>query len=213
MKISDIKTVSFENSNLNNIEKKESKEWFGSGPKHWEIQTINDCFVERKTKVSDKDFSPLSVTKNGIVPQLGHVSKSSDNDNRKLVKTNDFVINSRSDRRGSSGLSVYDGSVSLINIVITPNKKLLPEYVHFLFRSKDFQEEFYRNGRGIVDDLWTTDYNEMRKIKIPVPPIEEQEVIIQKLKNVEKFINLKGKLQDLYKEYESSLSSELIKGL
>lgn len=37
-------------------------------------------------KVSDFDFSPLSVTKHGIVPQLESAAKSDDHSNRKLVK-------------------------------------------------------------------------------------------------------------------------------
>lgn len=91
--------------------------WLGDIPSHWGINRIANYFTERKTKVSDKDYAPLSVTKMGILPQLDNVAKTNDEDNRKMVKVNDFVINSRSDRRGSSGVSLMDGSVSLINIV------------------------------------------------------------------------------------------------
>ena len=98
--------------------------WIPQIPAHWKLQKINALFTERKKKVSDKDYKPLSVTKKGILPQLAHAAKSNDSDNRKLVKAGDFIINSRSDRKGSCGVSKLDGSVSLINIVLTPRNEL-----------------------------------------------------------------------------------------
>ncbi len=151
-------------------------EWLGEIPAHWELKRLGSWFKERRTKVSDKDFEPLSVTKNGILPQLESAAKSNDGDNRKLVLRGDYVINSRSDRKGSSGLSNLDGSVSLINIVITP-LYINPEFCQFLFKSDAFVEEFYRNGHGIVADLWTTRFDEMKNIYIVFPPIQEQEAI------------------------------------
>ena len=156
-------------------------QWIPSIPTHWEMKKINDLFVERSEKCSDKEFMPLSVTKFGIVPQLGNAAKSKDSENRKKVLAGDFVINSRSDRRGSSGFSKYDGSVSLINIVLKPRKDT-SLYFHYLLRSHTFIEEFYRNGRGIVADLWTTRYSEMRNIYVPVPTIEEQNQILEFLR-------------------------------
>ena len=150
-------------------------QWLGEIPSHWEVLRLGSYFSERKEKVSDKDYEPLSVTKNGIFPQLDNVAKTKDGDNRKLVRKNDFVINSRSDRKGSSGVSKYDGSVSLINIVLEPRKALEPSFCNYLLKSTEFIEEFYRNGLGIVADLWTTRYDEMKQIKVAFPPIEEQQ--------------------------------------
>ena len=94
--------------------------WLPKIPQHWETAKIRELFVERIQKVSDKEYVPLSVSKGGIVPQIATVAKTDNGDNRKQVKIGDFVINSRSDRKGSSGISSYDGSVSLINIVLKP---------------------------------------------------------------------------------------------
>ena len=72
--------------------------WLGEIPSHWEVKRLASYFTERRVKVSDKDYEPLSVTKLGIFPQWENVAKTKDGDNRKLVKKGDFVINSRSDR-------------------------------------------------------------------------------------------------------------------
>ena len=66
--------------------------WLGEIPSDWKLQRLATVFEERKEKVSDKDFPPLSVTKNGILPQLDSAAKSDDGDNRKGVRQGDFVI-------------------------------------------------------------------------------------------------------------------------
>lgn len=152
-------------------------EWIGEIPVGWTLSRIGSCFAERRQKVSDADYPPLSVTKNGIVPQLETAAKTDDNDNRKCVITGDFVINSRSDRRGSSGISPQDGSVSLINTVICPSERIYGRFSHYLLRSVDFQEEYYKYGKGIVADLWSTNYNEMKLIYLALPPLPEQQAI------------------------------------
>jgi type I restriction enzyme S subunit len=145
-------------------------------PEDWRIERLGQLFSERKEKVSDEEFAPLSVTRNGIVPQIDHVAKSDDSGNRKKVCVGDFVINSRSDRRGSSGLSEYDGSVSLISIVLEPRHGH-PRFLHHLLKSYAFQEEFYRFGHGIVADLWTTRFSEMKGIQVGLPDIATQKTI------------------------------------
>ena len=151
--------------------------WLGEIPKHWEVKRLASYFTERRVKVSDKEYEPLSVTKLGVFPQWENVAKTNDGDNRKLVKKGDFVINSRSDRKGSSGVSGRDGSVSLINIVLQPRTTIKAEFSNYLLKSYKFIEEYYRNGRGIVADLWTTRYDEMKMIKLAMPTLEEQTTI------------------------------------
>ena len=153
-------------------------EWLGEIPKHWEIGRLGHYFEERRERVSDTEFPPLSVTKNGVVPQLETAAKTDDNDNRKKVCCGDFVINSRSDRKGSAGLSDRAGSVSLINTVLRPRSGMSGHYAHYLLRSVPFQEEYYRYGKGIVADLWSTSYSEMRTILLAVPPLSDQIAIV-----------------------------------
>ena len=187
--------------------------WFTSVPEPWNILKINALFSQRKEKVSDKDFAPISVTKNGIMPQLETVAKTDDGDNRKKVCVGDFVINSRSDRKGSCGISSFDGSVSLINIVLQPRQELNGRYAHYLLRSQPFSEEFYRNGRGIVADLWTTRYSEMKNILLPVPPRDEQDQIVRYLdwqvSKINRLIAAKRKQIELMKDNLKSAVAKL----
>ena len=197
--------------------KESGVEWLGEVPEHWEVKRLGQYFIERREKVSDKDYAPLSVTKYGIVPQLDTAAKTDAGDNRKKVCVNDFVINSRSDRKGSSGLSQLEGSVSLIAIVLEP-RGIEPKFIHHLFRSYPFQEEFYRYGKGIVADLWSTNYSEMKNILIPIPTKNEQTTIANFLDRetakIDTLIGKQEQLIELLQEKRQALISHAVtKGL
>ena len=192
-------------------------EWIGRIPKNWNIKTIDKCFRERNERVSDYDWEPLSVTKQGIVKQLETAAKSDAHDARKKVCNGDFVINSRSDRKQSCGLSNYDGSVSLINIVLE-NKNLKNEYIKYLLKNYGFAEEFYRWGSGIVSDLWSTNFQKTKKISIPVPPDYEQIKISneldEKIIEIDKVIKKTVQTVEDYKLYKQSIITKIVtKGL
>ena len=159
-------------------------EWIGEIPEGWEVGQIGQLYSERRTKVSDKDYPPLSVTMKGILPQLSTAAKTDAHDDRKLVCKGDFAINSRSDRRGSCGISEQDGSISLINTVLQPRGEMNPGYYNWLFHTSMFADEFYKWGHGIVDDLWTTGWSDMKKIGVPVPSKCEQKQLAEHL-NIE----------------------------
>lgn len=192
--------------------------WLVEIPSHWEVKRLANFFSERREKVSDQDYAPLSVTKQGIFPQLDNVAKTNDGDNRKLVKKGDFVINSRSDRKGSSGVSELDGSVSLINLVLQPRKTLFGPFCNYLLKSHGFIEENYKNGRGIVADLWTTRYDEMKMIKVAMPSLEEQKAISFYLDSatseIDKSIAMQQKMIDLLNERKQIIIQNTVtKGL
>ena len=191
-------------------------EWIGNVPAEWTINKIDSVYSLRNEKVSDKDYMPLSVTMKGIVPQLESAAKTNDGDNRKLVRKGDFAINSRSDRRGSCGISELDGSVSLINLVLKPRGEMNNRYYNWLFHTEKFADEFYKWGHGIVDDLWTTRWIDMRKISVPMPPLSEQKEIADYLDNkcaqIEELISAKQSQIETLESYKKSLIYEYVTG-
>lgn len=190
--------------------KKVALPWLEEIPEHWELVKINILFEERREKVSDKDFEALSVTKMGVTKQLANVAKTIAGDNRKKVLKDDFVINSRSDRKGSSGVSNFDGSVSLINTVLKIRNGNV-RFIHYLMRSVPFQEEFYKHGKGIVADLWSTNFQSMKNILLPIPSLYEQAQIADyldwKISEIDRLIALeKEKIEKLNRLFEKIIS-------
>lgn len=193
-------------------------EWIGDIPENWSIGRIGQLYSERKEKVSDRDYPPLSVTMQGIVPQLSTAAKTDAHDDRKLVIKGDFAINSRSDRRGSCGISDRDGSVSLINTILAPHENMDSGYYNWLFHTSAFSDEFYKWGHGIVDDLWTTNWQDMKRIRIPVPPLDEQtsisEYLIDKCSSLNRSIrNTMVSIEEYKKLKQAAISQAVIRGI
>jgi type I restriction enzyme S subunit len=188
--------------------------WLGALPADWTVTPLGVHFAERKEQVSDAEFPPLSVTKGGVVPQLETAAKTDNNDSRKLIRRGDFVINARSDRKGSSGVSDLEGSTSVVYTVLEPRSTVDRRYVHHLLRSEAFQEEFYRWGNGIVADLWSTRYSSMRRIPFPVPPLAEQRAIAdfldQQTSRIDTLIGKQTQLIDTLRERRRVVSERLV---
>lgn len=188
--------------------------WVGEIPTNWTIGRIGGLYSLRNQKVSDKDYEPLSVTMKGVLPQLETAAKTNDGDNRKLVRKGDFAINSRSDRRGSCGIADRDGSVSLINTILKPRNQMNARYYNWLFHTPMFADEFYKWGHGIVDDLWSTNWEEMKKIQISVPSCVEQQRIAEFLdRECGKIDGLKADIQaqiDTLEQYKRSIITEAV---
>lgn len=189
-----------------------------SMPDDWTKARFGSLTAERNERVSDVDFPPLSVTMDGIVPQLEHVAQTQHNDNRKLVRAGDLVINSRSDRKGAAGLAPQDGSVSLISIVMRLRGAADGRFFHHLLRSRPFAEEFYRLGTGIHSDLWSTRYDALKRMEFGLPPIRTQHAIADFLdretEKIDTLIEKKERLLELLDEKRTALITQAVtKGL
>ena len=190
--------------------------WIGEVPEGWKLCRIASLYELRNTKCSNREFAPLSVTMKGVMPQLEQVAKTNNGDDRKLVCAGDFVINSRSDRRGACGISQLDGSVSLINIVMKPRGAMDAAYYSWVFKSNGFADEFYAWGHGIVDDLWTTRWSDMKNILVMVPPLPEQQAIADYLDcECGKIDELRAKIEAQIADlatYKKSVITEAVTG-
>lgn len=188
-------------------------EWLGDIPSSWKTTKIGLVYKQRNIKVSDLEYVPLSVTMKGVVPQLDSAAKSAVRDNRKLVRKGDFVINSRSDRRGSYGVSSFDGCCSLINTVLFAKNSDDGTYFNYVLSTKRFPDEFYRWGSGIVADLWSTRWEYMKRIILPDPPEDEKKRIVkyldEKCVQIDKAIKEQEDLIQYLENYKQSVISEV----
>lgn len=188
-------------------------DWIGQIPEDWKLNNVGSLFQNRVDKVSDFDFKPLSVTKNGIFPQLENVAKSNNHSDRKKVCAGDFVINSRSDRKMSSGISPLDGSVSLINTVLYGDE-IIPDFTKYLLKNYGFAEEFYRWGTGIVADLWSTNFERMKRITVPYPSREEQYKIAsfldEKVSQIDSILEDTKKSIEEFQSYKKAMITETV---
>jgi type I restriction enzyme S subunit len=189
--------------------------WLDEIPSEWGEDKIVSLFNFPNDKVSDKDFEPLSVTYDGVKKQVEDAAKTDNDSNRKLLKIGDIAFNGRSDRRGACGVSNYTGSISVVyHVLRKTSSNVHVRYYHHLFRNTLFSQEFYRWGRGIHDDIWTTRTIEMKRIQVPVPPLETQQRIAdfldEKTKIIDELVAKKEKLIELLKEKRTAVINRAI---
>ena len=87
-----------------------------------------------------------------------------------------------------------------------------------LMKNYGFAEEFYRWGHGIVADLWTTRWQEMKSIVLPLPNTQQQEEIVRfvqkKVCGIDNLIAHEQATIEELKAYKQSVITEAVtKGL
>ena|GEM_PF-4919493 len=160
-------------------------DWIGSVPEHWECHRIKNLFKLRKElnylPLEEVEiislYTDLGVLKNRDIEKTTG-NKAHNADGYKHVYKNDIVVNIILCWMGAIGMSNYDGVTSPAYDVYKPNENLVSSrYYHYLFRTPKFNDECYKRGRGIMLMRWRTYSDDFVDIRVPLPPLEEQEKI------------------------------------
>ena len=199
-------------------------EWIDEVPEEWECVKIGRFFTLRNEKntLSEDQVQLLSLyTGIGVFPQGEHYTASGNHaqtvEGYKIVKKNDIVVNIILAWMGAMGVSDYDGVTSPAYDVYIPNlEKVLPRFYHYVFRTAGMAGECYKYGRGIMMMRWRTYSNEFKQIKVPYPPIEEQQLIAdyldEKCSEIDAIIAKKNTLLEKLESYKKSVIYEYVTG-
>jgi type I restriction enzyme S subunit len=196
-------------------------EWLGEVPAHWQVLAIKRFFrMVADPAPENNDFELLSVyTEIGVRPrkeleQKGN--KASTTDGYWRVKKGDIVVNKLLAWMGAVGYSDYDGVTSPAYDILRPSRKLSPKFYHYIFRGKPAQQEFKRWSRGIMEMRLRLYFDELGRILMPFPPLEEQEKIVAFIEAMEtKFEALSQEASEqvrLLSERRSALISAAVTG-
>ncbi|MCM3567567.1 restriction endonuclease subunit S [Neobacillus mesonae] len=119
----------------------------------------------------------------------GHEIKSA---KRFIVKPNQFIISKIDARNGASGLipNELDGAVTTGDFLsFNFNEDLIiPEYLFWLSKTTWFIEQCVKASSGTTNRVRLNE-KKFLEIEIPLPNIEQQKVVIQKINNVVGLIN------------------------
>lgn len=207
-----------------NVKMKESHvEWIGKLPEHWNHLRLKFVLKGREERSETGSEELLSVTIDpGVLKRrdfLGnddeHISRAEDLSGYKIVKKNDLVNNIMKMGFSCLGVSPYDGIVSPAYSVFKIDKDLvLPSYLHFLLRTPTYIAEYRKRSKGIQVSRMRLYDDFFVDISIPVPPLEEQKMIVQEIstnRSIQR-ITFENKRLELFKEYRQSLISSVVTG-
>ena len=207
-----------------NVPMKDSgAEWIGEIPKTWGVFRNKLLFKLR----DERNTQPLSkVNLLSLYTDLGVVqhkdltkttgNKATNANGYKVVYPSDIVVNIILCWMGAIGVSAYSGVVSPAYDVYSAKRLINPKYYHYLFRTKQFGDECYLFGRGIMQMRWRVYSDQFLNIKVPCPDYSTQCLIVdyldQKTSEIDSLIEKKKQLVEKLQEYRRSLISECVTG-
>jgi type I restriction enzyme S subunit len=193
-------------------------------PSDWEYLPIRSIFTESDTRCGDNQYDLLSVTQDrGIIKQSDvDIKKDISNDDKskyKVLLKDSIAYNKMRMWQGAVGINeIDDGIVSPAYVVINPTKEMNTKFYYYLFKTPYMISQFGKYSYGLVDDMNSLRYDDFQKIYIPIPPLEEQNKIVdfidKKAVQIEKFIKDKTRFIELLKEQKEAVNNEAVtKGL
>ena len=152
---------------------------FEGRPNAWREFELGDVFIERSQPGEDYDRL-LSITMGGGVIDREDVGRkdtsTADKSKYKLILPGDIGYNTMRMWQGVAGLSELRGIISPAYTVVTPvADHILDRYAAHLFKSRRMVFDFERYSQGLTSDTWQLKFAAFSKIKVFLPPVEDQE--------------------------------------
>lgn len=182
----------------------------------WSFPKAKELFQSVSDKDHNGDLAVLSSTQDrGIVPR-NEVDIDIKYDacslvNYKKVSKGNFVISLRS-FQGGIEYSTYTGLVSPAYTVLSSRKEISDGYYKQFFKSTDYINRLNVAVYGIRDGKQIS-YEDFGSLRIPYPPIKEQDAIAEVLSTADHEINLLQQDIEQEKQKKKALMQLLLTGI
>ena len=193
----------------------------------WEIKTIGEiCQINPKNEINDElevSFIPMNLILDKFQNKFSYEIRKWKNIKKgythfknnciALAKITPCFENGKcvilKDLKNGYGA----GTTELI--ILLPNlEKVIVEYIFYFLNTQYFQEQGKRNFKGTAGQLRIS-YNFVSNFPIPLPPIEEQKRIVNKLNQlmplIEEYEEKENKLNELDKKFPERLKKSILK--
>jgi type I restriction enzyme S subunit len=197
--------------------------WLGNYPAHWQVLRIKNIFSEIEDRSTSGNEELLSVShytgvtlkRDSLENEDDFISNAETLEGYKRVAKGDLVINIMLAWNGSLGISPFDGITSPAYCVYRAKENNNPEYFGYLFASNLLKTEFRKKSTGIIDSRLRLYSDKFFSIFSVVPPVEEQNQIVEYIKTqsqkINHFIAKKQQFIALLKEQRQSVINEAVK--
>lgn len=195
--------------------------WLGNIPAHWRIMKLRQILHP----VSEKNHPELPllsvVREHGVIlrdiedTESNHNYIPDDLSGYKVVKKGQFAMNKMKAWQGSYGISDYTGIVSPAYFIFDMAFENL-EYFHYAIRSKVYVNFFAQASDGIRVGQWDLQMDKMKEIPFIIPPSDEQNAIVEHIKNtLPTYNNAIEKLTaevEVLEEYKAKIIADTVTG-
>lgn len=195
--------------------------WIGMIPEHWEIRRWGNAFIENKDINTNLENTDAFQFNYGSLVRKKRTYKAEEDaetySKYMVLKPKDIVINGLNLNYDfvsqRVAISAENGIITSAYISMHPRKNVNAQYFCFLFKTMDAKKLFHGMGTGI---RLTLSFAELKKQYIPIPPIEEQQAIVDYIEaKLSKIDSCMADLQaeiDYLKEFKQRLISDVVTG-
>lgn len=195
--------------------------WLGNIPAHWRIMKLRQI-LHPVSKKNHPELPLLSVVReHGVIlrdiedTESNHNYIPDDLSGYKVVKKGQFAMNKMKAWQGSYGISDYTGIVSPAYFIFDMAFENL-EYFHYAIRSKVYVNFFAQASDGIRVGQWDLQMDKMKEIPFIIPPSDEQNAIVEHIKNtLPTYNNAIEKLTaevEVLEEYKAKIIADTVTG-
>ena len=184
--------------------------------KSWKDVKLGEIFSERVER-GYNNLPLLAITDhNGVMyrDQLDKKDTSNpDKSKYKRICPGDIGYNTMRLWQGRSALSKLEGIVSPAYTIVTPNEKVDPLFMSYLFKLPKTIHLFYRYSQGLVSDTLNCKYKHFKLVHVQIPPYkEEQNKIANTLKTIDNEIDQLKTQNKLLQKQKKGLMQQLLTG-
>lgn len=159
-------------------------QWLGQIPEHWDLRRAKYVFSPRRVIVGDRssEYELLSLTLQGVIKRdmenpTGKFPSSFNS--YQEVREGDFIFclfdNEETPR--TVGKSDHFGMITgAYDVFECANKDILPKYVLYYYLTIDNNKHMKPLYKGLRK---TIPYDAFMRYRVPFPPLEEQEKIVE----------------------------------
>ena len=197
--------------------------WVGEIPKEWNINVLFQLVSQVKNKNKDLVETNLlslsygKIKRKNIDHTDGLIPASFEGYN--IIEDGDIVLRLTDLQNDQTSLRVgratERGIITSAYTTLRPVNFKTSKFIYYLLHAFDIRKGFYGMGAGVRQGL---NYDEVKVLKLPIPPQEEQTVIVAYLdtqcaKIDEIIAEAKASIED-YKQWKASIIYEAVtKGL
>lgn len=159
-------------------------QWAGDIPSHWNVLKLSQ--VSKQHYISNKEVhhqNLLSLSYGKIVRRDINATEGllpASFDTYQIVEPGNIVLrltDLQNDHKSLRvGLAKEEGIVTSAYLALEPRKSIIPEYLYSFLHTADIHKYFYSLGSGIRQNL---NFSGLRDILIAIPPLDEQEAIVE----------------------------------
>lgn len=194
--------------------------WLGEVPAHWSVLRSKYLFREVDTRSLRGEETHLSMSqKHGLVPSSSLTERRFMSDSYaggKLCEAGDLVLNRLKAHLGVFALAPQAGVISPDYTVLRPIAAMAPKYFEAVYRTPACRVVLRQKAKGIVQGFWRLYTDDFYDIAVPVPPVHEQEMIVnslaQNLVGVQMALAQAEREIALMGEYRARLVADVVTG-